>query len=231
MKSLIQSVPMKPLIKSTVLLFFISAGLNAAAPPASANTDIRVNAYGEPAGFGNVSDAVIPNTPELNVSHSRPGTGGMYVVPGTVDRRNFDSMGMQQARFAATQSGKVTIGALEVLDSGPTGVMTDAARTAARTQVTNQVLNRIRVTDKIMASLTTQSESRDRDTQAGFNAAARDVAASRQALREDLKAVRAADDAQWSTARTAVAVSYNAYVQTLHRAEEISFAAPKPATS
>lgn len=231
MKSLIQSVPMKPLIKSTVLLFFISAGLNAAAPPASANTDIRVNAYGEPAGFGNVSAAVIPNTPELNVSHSRPGTGGMYVIPGTVDRRTFDSMGTHQAQIAATLPGTVTIGALEVLDSGPTGAMTPAARAAARTQVTNQVLDRIRVTDKIMISLTNQSESRDRDTQAAFKAAAREVAASRQALREDLKAVRAADDAQWSAARTAVAGSYNAYVQTLHRAEEISFAAPNPTTA
>lgn len=222
MKTQKHSTPSKPLLSSTLLLFLVSAGLAAAAPPSSVTNHRLVNAYGEPAGLGNVPDVIIPDTKAMNQSNSRPGIGGLYLMKGSFDRRNFESLGSWQERVAMESRGTVIIGPLEVLDSGPTGPMTPDTRAAATDEVTTQVLDRIRTTDKIMSSLKTRSQTREPDAQVGFKATASEVAERRQVLREDLKTMRAANDDEWSNARTAVSVSFNAYVQSTHRAEELA---------
>ena len=145
-------------------------------------------------------------------------------MPGCVytDRRTYESLGSWSARINAVQAGTVIIGPLEVLDSGPTGPMTAAAQSAARDEVTAQVLGRIRATDKVMASLEQPSTSQNASAQVEFNAAVRAVAEQRHALREDLKTMRASTGDQWSNDRSTVSVSFNAYVQAMHRAEASS---------
>ena len=181
---------MKPLIQSTVLLFFISAGLASAAPPAPTNRDLQVNAYGEPVGFASQSEVILPNSKELNMSNSRPGSGGSYIIPGTYDVRNNESSGSWQARVAAVPPGNVIIGPLEVLGSGPTGPMTPEARATARDEVTTQVLERIRATDKIMSDLESRSASLDKNAQVSFNTAATAVAEGNRATVSRLVAFR-----------------------------------------
>lgn len=212
---------MKILKSTTVTLLTFSAGLGAAAVAAPKSGNPLVNAYGEPAGFGKLTDQVIPDTKGMYQTKSDPRAMGMYIFPGTFDIRNFESLGSWQARHEAESRGTVTIGPLEILDSGPTGPMTPEAQTAATAEVTAQVLNRIQATDKLMASLKRQSKSMDEDARRQFKVIANTVAERRQALRESLKTVRAADDNEWSDARTAVAVNFNTYVQAQHRAEDI----------
>lgn len=214
--------PMKALRLTTLALLTLSApvALSVLAMPKK-NARPLVNAYGEPAGFGKLPDVVVADSPGLYLSASRPGTGGLYVLPGYVDPRSYESSGQRQVRLAAESPGTVTIGALEVLDSGPTGPMPADALEAANEEVTTQVLTRIKATDRAMASLRSRSKSLDDDTQARFKAAAADVAERRQALRENLKTVRSIGGEQWSNARAEVAVSFNAYVESLHRAEAV----------
>jgi hypothetical protein len=181
-----------------------------------------VNAYGEPAGFGNLPEVVPIETKEFNFSRSQPGTGGLYLMTGTVDRRSFESLGSWQARTAAEARGRVIIGPVEVLSSGPTGPLTPEAREAAREEVTAQVLERIRVTDREMRALKKQTKALDESGQSRFKLVAEEVAQRRAALRESLRAVRANNSDTWSDDRTAVAVNYNAYVQSLHRAEAVA---------
>ena len=212
---------MKTIVPTTLVLFTFFAAAAAGAPSAPAATDRFVNAYGEPAGFADLPQVIVPESAGMNFSASRPGLGGMYAMPGTVDPRNFESLGEWQDRTAAEASGIVTIGALEVLDSGPTGPLTPDVQAAARDDVTAKVLGRIQATDRIMAGLRSEAADLDPDTQARFKATAVEVDAHRHTLREDLKAVRAADESEWPAARSEVAVSFNAYVQSMHRAEAI----------
>jgi len=210
---------MKTLVHSAAvsLTFFTGLAVSALAQPADAKP--LVNAYGEPAGFGNESDVIIPNTKELNTSRSRGGTAGLYVFPNTFDPRYYESHGQWQDRVAAENRGQVIIGPLEVLDTGPTGPLTPDAQAAATDEVTAQVLTRIKATDKEMSALKSRAKSLDEETNARFKAAANEVAERRAALRENLRIVRAADGSEWNSARAAVAVSFNAYVQSLHQAE------------
>lgn len=213
--------PMKTLPPSLLASLTLVAGLVSSALAEPAKPNRLVNAYGEPAGFGNQSDVILPNTKELNQSQARPGSVGLFIMSGTFDRRNYESLGSWQTRSAMEARGRVEIGPLEVLDSGPTGPMTGDVLTAAREEVTAQVLTRIKATDKIMASLKRRSHSLDGEAQAQFQTVAQEVAERRRVLRENLKTVRAVEGDEWSNARAAVAVSFNAYVQSLHRAEEI----------
>ncbi len=110
------------------------------------------------------------------------------------------------------------IGTLEVLDSRPTGPLTPEAQDAARDEVTAQVLERIKLTDRAMKSLKSQTRSLPEDNRAQFQAAAAEVAQRREVLRESLRVMRASRGDEWSTARSNVAVNYNSYVEATHRA-------------
>src|SRR5262245_54564386 len=99
---------MKTLTHSFLVALTLSAGLTAGASAASSSKSL-VNAYGEPAGFGDLPDVVAPEPTGNTFSQSRPGAGGLYLVPGTFDRRNFESLGAWQARIAAEQRGRVII--------------------------------------------------------------------------------------------------------------------------
>ncbi len=213
---------MKTQIKATLASTF-AAGLAAfaIAQDTSASKEL-VNAYGEPAGFGNPPAVVValPLPNQSVPSASTPGFAGLYPIRGNVDRRNFESMGSWTERKQAEANATVSIGALEILDSGPTGPISLEAQSAATAEVTGVVLTRINATDKVMASLKARASSLDEASKARFQAAADEVAQRRSTLREDLKTMRQSDNAQWSGARSAVASSYNAYVQSQHRAEE-----------
>ncbi len=214
---------MKNLIHSCAALLAVSASFTVGS--LAADNDKMVNAYGEPAGFADRPESVtpLPATADTRstVSHSQPGTGGLYYLAGAFDSRNSESLGARQARIAAENPGTVTIGPLEVLGSGPTGPLTPDARIAARDEATAQVLARIRATDHEMAALKRQAGSLDDGTRARFQAAAADVAQHRAALRENLKDMRAAEGDDWSAKRAELSVSYNAYVQSQHNAEAV----------
>lgn len=214
---------MKTLMKSVLVAFTCSAGAAIGAPASSTINNELVNAYGEPAGFGNLPDVEprVGFNPTNNLIDriAQPGTNGMYLLPGNVDHQSFASLGQRQARAAAAARGTVTIGQLEVLDSGPTGPLDPDALHAARDEVTQQVLGRIKATDRVMRSLEDQAKSLDEDDRTRFKAAAAEVAQQRAALRESLRVVRATDGDAWTNARTAVSVNFNAYVQSMHRAE------------
>ena len=211
------SIHMKTLLPSIVALSVFSTGLvNISLAKPTSNP--LVNAYGEPAGFGNLPDVLVTDAPVLKWSNTLPGMTGMYVWNRYVDVRNFESIGMRQTRLAEEANGTVTIGPLEVIGSGPTGPMTPEAQTVATDEVTAQVLARIKATDRLMTSLDRRSKDLDDAGRARFTTAAAEVQERRQALRESLKAVRAASDDQWSSARSAVADNFNAYVQSTHRA-------------
>jgi hypothetical protein len=181
-----------------------------------------VNAYGEPAGFGNLPQVIPIEAKESTWSRSQPGMGGLYLMNGSVDRRSFESLGSWQARSAAEARARVIIGPLEVLSSGPTGPLTPEARETARDEVTAQVLERIRATDREMRALKKQTNALDENGQTRFKLVAQEVAQRREALRESLRAVRANNGDTWADDRTAVAVNYNAYVQSLHQAEAVA---------
>lgn len=211
---------MKTLTRSAVVAVTFSAIFAPSSLASSSSQGHRlVNAYGEPAGFGNPPEVIIPISKEMYFNRALPGLGGLFLFPGYVDRRNFEPLGVWQERSAAEARGTVTIGPLEVLDSGPTGPLTPSVLEAAREEVTAQVLDRIKATDRKMKSLKSLSKSLGAETQMQFKTAAREVAEHRAALRESLKVVRASGSEDWPQARTAVAVNFNAYVQSLHRAE------------
>lgn len=213
--------PMKISTKSTFAFLTILTGTAILAVAAPKKSSPLVNEYGEPTGFGNLPDVIVADAPSsLAFNQSRPGLGGWYAFPGTSDPRSYESLGNWQARQAALNAGgTVTIGTLEVLDSGPTGPMAPDAIDAANAEVTAQVLNRIKTTDRTIAALRRQSKELDSGARAQFETAAAEVSTQRQALRESLKVVRASEGDQWTNARAAVAVNYNSYVQALHRAE------------
>jgi hypothetical protein len=208
--------------------FAISTSAQTQAAEVPANSKL-LNAYGEPAGFGNPPDVVISANEDVSYSASTPGSAGLYRRPGTgPDRRNFESLGAWQERKAVEANATVIIGTLEVISSGPTGPITPEVRSADSAEVTGQVQARIQATDKSMAALKSRARALDETTKTRFDSAADEVAMRRQTLREDLKTMRTAgDDQQWASARTTLAASYNAYVQSQHRAEEIVL----PATS
>jgi hypothetical protein len=210
---------MKTLMQSAVIVFTLSVSLTANALASPDKNPKLVNAYGEPAGFGNLPQVVPIETKDTTFTNSRPGLGGLYLMPGTVDRRNFESLGSWRARSAAEARAHVIAGTLEMLDSGPTGPMSPEAMDAAREDVTTQVLDRIKTTDRAMRSLKKQTKTLDANTQTRFQSAAEEVAQRRVALRESLRAVRAAGGDEWTYDRSTVAVNYNAYVQSLRRAE------------
>lgn len=213
--------PMKTLIRPCVIAFTFSAGLAASAfaSPVTPDSKALVNDYGEPAGFGNTPQIPVVESKAQETSASLPGSGGLYVMPGSFAPKSFESIGAWQARAAAESRGTVTIGPLEVLESGPTGPMTPEAQQVARDEVTAQVLTRIQATDHIMHSLKTQARAESEEDQARFKAAADEVAQRREALRENLRVLRATSGDQWSNARSNVAVSFNAYVESTHRAQ------------
>ena len=206
-------------LPSIVALGILSSGIASVVLAKSPASNPLVNAYGEPAGFGDLPNVQMTDGPDLKWSNSLPGYTGLYVWNRHVDLRNFESIGVRQARLAEEANGTVTIGPLEVIGSGPTGPMTPEAQTVATEEVTAQVLARIKATDRLMASLQRRSKDLDDAGRARFSSAAAEVQERRQALRESLKTVRAASDDQWSNARSALADNYNAYVQTTHRAQ------------
>lgn len=213
---------MKTQLKAT-LASLVAASISTFACAQNTPTEIKlVNAYGEPAGFGNLPQAVValPATSQFITSSSAPGTAGLYPLKGSVDRRNFESMGSWTARSESAATANVNLGELEILDSGPTGPITMDAQAAATTEVTGAVLVRINATDKVMSSLKVRASNLDDASKARFQVAASEVAQRRTTLREDLKTMRQSATAQWSDARSAVSTSYNAYVQSQHRAEE-----------
>lgn len=220
---------MKTPLKAT-LACCAFAGISAFTLATDRANDKGVNAYGEPAGFSNPPTVVVtPPAPGQTVQSNSagPGLAGLYPIHGNVDRRNFESLGAWQERKALeAQGGTVNIGALEILDSGPTGPLDENSQAAATSEVTGQVLTRINATDKTMAALKTRAASLDESSRERFKAAADEVSVRRQALREDLKNVRQADASQWAAARATLASSFNAYVQAQHRAEEAAAAVP-----
>lgn len=215
---------------AALVALVLSSGMAFAA---NSNNKRLVNAYGEPVGFGTAPEIQADGsgsggTP--NFSASNPGAGGMYLRAWVNDSSRFESLGVRQERAAAEAAlGNVSIGTIEILDSGPTGPMTSEQTDAAKEEVTAQVLNRIKATDRTMSYLKSRAKGTDSDTQARFKVAATEVAERRAALRESLKTVRAADEAQFSTARAAVATNFNDYVAAQHRAEAIVPATQQPA--
>lgn len=206
----------------------ISTSAQTPATEVPANSKLT-NAYGEPAGFGNPPEVIVSSTENLTTTASAPGSAGLYRLPSSgPDRRNFESLGSWQERKAAEVNATVIIGTVEVISSGPTGPITPEVRAADSAEVTGLVQTRIQATDKSMAALKARARALDDTTKTRFASAADEVALRRQTLREDLKTMRtASDDQQWASARTTLAASYNAYVQSQHRAEEIVL----PATS
>lgn len=224
-----ENTTMKTSLKATLTCCTL-AGFTALAFANDRSNDKGVNAYGEPAGFSNTPSVVVtPPAPGQDVQSTSavPGLAGLYPIRGNVDRRNFESLGAwQERKDAELQGGSVNIGALEILDSGPTGPLDENSQAAATSEVTGQVLTRINATDKTMSALKSRAASLDGASRERFKAAADEVAVRRQALREDLKNVRQADGTQWAAARATLASSFNAYVQAQHRAEEVAAAAP-----
>jgi hypothetical protein len=218
---------MRTLKIASLASFASAAALSLSALAASKSDDHNVNAYGERAGISNPPEIALADPSDFTPDKCPPGTVVWYQFPGSTELpsslpwRKGESLGQWQTRAAAASANAtVTIGTLQVLDSGPTGPMTPEARDAARQEVTTDVLNRIAVTDRVMAALKQRASNLDANTQAQFKTVASEVRERRQALRESLKAVRTADDAQWSDARSAVAVNYNAYAQSLRHAQE-----------
>lgn len=215
-------------MNAQIKILFTSLTLTALTAAAH-GADLPRVTFGQSDGFNSVpaTAPVVSANPSLNQmgrSTSIPGAAGQYLWTGTVTTSTADYQSIG-ARQAAAQAEEVPQGRVNI---GLPGATTSTTIETAPTQLANtpdalnsQVNGEIAATDTTMTALSARSKNLDDAQQARFKAAADDVAARRAALRDSLRNARAADSSTWSNARADVSDKYNAYMDSLHRAEAV----------
>jgi hypothetical protein len=169
----------------------------------------------------------------MNGSGSAGASGAVGGAPLTRDVRAsgaFETIGMRQERVATQTDVAQRHVATTALNSGPSSLAIHAASRTEREQLATDIDERVAASSKAMAAMKTQSKSLNGDARAEFKSAAKDVDAREKELHASLKAARDASDETWVDRRASVAASYEAYTQSVGRAEAIAASGQSSAT-
>lgn len=156
---------------------------------------------------------------------------------GRVDA--FESIGMRQARLTRESTppaaNPLTDTVLEssvslvpnehaastMLSTGFSAETIRVSRIEERQQLAADISKRLDATKDAMATLKTDAKVLEGDAKADFKAAAKEVRACEKELKAKVKSARKAPADAWSENRAKLAASYEAYMQSVTRAESL----------